>query len=139
MLIPKRTEVTTESWDLPCPVPALPQYLSTRVVTDLADTALDSNPPTMAQIKAWIRTWSPPRHFTDLLTAKYYNAQRAGGATAATAMANVPGLVTANANNLFPPELLAGLRMNLNRPFFGPGVPLYSNASGGTYPGDVLL
>ncbi len=115
-LINKRQEVTTESWDVPVTSPALPPHILTRVQSDLA----------AGNITADQIPWLPPHHVTDLLKAYYYyQLVTAGGmapAAAATQANNmVNALTTAQLVQLFPPEMLAGLRMNINRPFPGPG------------------
>ena len=102
----------------------VPQYLINQAQTDVA------NATTPAAVQSWILTWLPARHFSDLLTAKYYYQQRnaTSPATPAVAMNTIlgpPNLVTSNAVALFSPDLLSGLRMNLNWPFANWGSTFY--------------
>jgi len=77
-LAKRRNEITTESWDLPCPNLALP-----------------------GEMVAANATLLPLRHVTDLLRRK--------------------NIATEDWEHFLPREMLAGLRMDLNRPF-GNGV-----------------
>jgi hypothetical protein len=71
-LTARRHEITTDSWNVPCPSPAMPFALRNQ----LPDKR--------------------PRHVTDLLVAR-----------------GVPSTVWLN---LLPPELLSGMKMDINRP-----------------------
>jgi hypothetical protein len=121
-LFSQRHEVTTESWDLPTLSPGLPPHILTQVQTDLAAGSITAN-----QI-----SWLPPHKVTDLLKAYYYYQLRnppplsaitpyspIDAANQAETMVNSMSYLQLTA--LFPPEMLAGLKMNINRPFPGPG------------------
>ena len=95
---------------------ALPQHIMATAQTDLSPASTAST-----ATKDWIRTWILPRTFADLITARFYNDYRIAGqppdaakSSAATAASAITPLVMWQ---LIPPELLAGLKMNLNRPF----------------------
>ena len=105
-LVHRRHEVTTESWDLPTPGIALPREIRDR----LFDPA---NSPTRLQemVSAGI-DWYPPRHLRDILAVKMFLDLRANGVPAA----NIPAIVRDSQARLLPYEMLAGLKMDLNRP-----------------------
>ncbi len=121
-IIPQRNylKATTESWDVPTYSAGLPPYILTQVQNDLAaDTT---------HTLAGLLTWLPPHNITDLLKAYYYYQLRNNGAPplnpiAAANQANsmVNSMTYAQLTALFAPEMLAGLKMNVNRPFPGPG------------------
>ncbi len=127
VLIPKRNEVTTESWDLPVFSAGLPTHILLRVQSDLMAGNI-----TASQIP-----WLTPHNVTDLLKAYYYYQLVTGGTPAANAamQANsmVNNLSAANLLELFPPEMLAGLKMNINRPFPGPGTGASNDPSSPKY------
>jgi hypothetical protein len=116
VLIGKRNEVTTESWDVPALVPGLPPHILNRVQTDLKAGTVAAS-----QI-----SWLPPHNVTDLLKAYYYyELITSGGQTPSQAATQAESMVSAMSVpqllQLFPPEMLAGLKMNINRPLRGPG------------------
>jgi hypothetical protein len=82
LLLRRAAEITTESWDLPCPAVVLPP--------ELRGTAT-----------------GPAYHLLYLLQLK---TSRAGSARSGSNLVSL-------ARTLFAPEWLAGLRMDLNRPF----------------------
>jgi hypothetical protein len=82
LLLRRAAEITTESWDLPCPAVVLPPELR-------------GSSTVSAQ------------HLMYLL---YLKTSQAGAARTGSQLVSL-------ARNLLPPEMLAGLRMNLNRPF----------------------
>jgi hypothetical protein len=130
-LIDRRHEVTTESWDLPVFSAGLPTHLHQELQNDLP--LLNSSNQQIVQ--AWIH----PQNITDLLKAYYFYqllndpsspdysppadpnkaVQANNAAPQANTMVNV--MTSAQLLNLFPPEMLAGLKMNINHPFPGPG------------------
>jgi hypothetical protein len=116
-LINKRHEVTTESWDLPVYTAGLPTYIQTQVQNDLA---ADTTKTLSSKI-----SWLPPHNVTDLLKAYYYYRLVTGGTPAADAATQADSMVNSMSyvqlTALFPPEMLAGLKMNINHPFPGPG------------------
>ena len=114
VLIAKRNEVTTESWDLPVYTAGLPTHILEQVRNDLAaDSTLASK-----------ISWLPPRNVTDLLKAYYYYRLVTGGTAPATAATQADSMVNSMSylqlTALFPPEMLAGLKMNINHPLPGP-------------------
>jgi hypothetical protein len=118
VLISKRNEVTTESWDVPALVPGLPPHILDRVRVDLA---ADTTHTLINHI-----SWVPPHSVTDLLKAYYYYQLVTTGGMASIAAADkaesmVNRMTAAQLLQLFPPEMLAGLKMNINRPLPGPG------------------
>ena len=85
-------KVTTESWDLPCPSLAAPASLLPSVSgTITIPNPAGGTPPTKTICDGRVR------HITDLLRAA--------------------GVTTGNMASLLPPDILAGLRMDINSPF----------------------
>jgi len=131
VLIPKRHEVTTESWDVPVFSAGLPPHILTRVQGDLSLLS--------AQNQQIVQAWIHPQHITDLLKAYFYyqilsdpispyysppgDPNRAANVNNAAPKANnmVNLMTSAQLYSLFAPEMLAGLKLNINRPFPGPG------------------
>ena len=75
------------------------------------------------------------RNVTDLLKAYYYYQLVAiGGVAPATAVPQAETAVNTMSYRqltaLFPPEMLAGLKMNINHPFPGPGTGASSDSNG---------
>ena len=98
LLLQKRYEATTESWDVPCPAVALPMVLRSQLAIS--------------------GTVAPPQHVLDLLTANLI-ANGAGYAVPRPPARGWPALIA--------PEMMAGLKLNLNQP-----LGLWANASLGT-------
>jgi hypothetical protein len=117
-LADSRHILTTESRDIPCPSPLqAPSALRTPgpyyPETDLLNPSVDQT------VRDWIKTWYPLKRIPDLLTAKYYNGLRQANplpADANAAMTTTITWITDNQSKLLPPEFMAGLKMNLNRP-----------------------
>ncbi|MBN2581158.1 MAG: hypothetical protein JXB10_19410 [Pirellulales bacterium] len=114
ILFDRRHQVTTESWNIPglSVQPLSPAYRN-QAVTDYADT---NNPI----FRNWIALWMHPQNALDLLTATYYCQLRNNPTNPldpGEAMTETETMVLNNALQLFPPEMLAGLKMNINRPF----------------------
>ncbi|MEN6406974.1 MAG: hypothetical protein ABFC77_10945, partial [Thermoguttaceae bacterium] len=115
LALAKHGAVTTESWDVPCPNFAIPWHVlagtvpTSSILYDLQNGSAD--------VQNWIRSWCPAHNAVDLLTAKYYAMLRASGdlpdAAKSTTLSNVKTI----ASTLLPPDLLSGLKMNINRPF----------------------
>jgi hypothetical protein len=96
VLLAKRYAATTESWNVPCPSIALPPALRVAMQSNQNGGVGDR-----------------PRHVVDLLVARLIRE-------------GVPqDQWNARIRDLLPPEMLAGLKMNLNRPLGAVGkVPL---------------
>ena len=115
-----RQEVTTESWDMPVYTAGLPPYLLKQVQKDLK--AVAPAPKLTKQV-----SWLPPRHITDLLKAYYYYQLRNSAPpinpdpAADQAELMVNSMTSTQLASLFAPEMLAGLKININKPFPGPG------------------
>ncbi len=113
--LPQRTEITTESWDVPCPPSAL--SINTLLEDVTAGSALAQK----------LTSMMPTRHVTDYLAALLVKKNNLHGGTMAKADAlnfilgsgpirdPVSGLV--GTAPYFPLDLLAGRKMDLNRPF----------------------
>jgi hypothetical protein len=133
-------EVTTESWDVPVYNAGLPDYILQYMRNHLGDIGLMVNyrrtygPPITGPVPDWIK----PKKITDVLTAYLYyqlvNPPPGAGYTAlpaeddppnnvigarSTAEKMVAQMTPADLLSLFPPELLAGLKMNVNHAFPG--------------------
>ena len=94
--------------------------------------------------KDWIKTWYPPRNIVDLLTIKYYNDSRTAGlqvydAINPDAHKVTDSAIAANKLRLFPRELVAGLKMNLNRPFDNWVPPKFNSIRNREQPGMFAL
>ncbi len=99
VLLPFRHRATPESWDLPCSSAVFSREALLKGVPDTLEGGGD-NP-----VYTRLVNLPPPRHLSDVLTALLIKK----GVDPAAA----PGLLS----QLFPPEMLAGLKMDLNRPF----------------------
>lgn len=147
VLVNRRHELTTESWD----IPSAPIGLPREIVLRLFDTA--NNPTRLAELTAVgspTRDWYPPRHAQDVLAIKMFLDMRTQG----TSVATIHDRVKASLKYLMPLETIAGLKMDLNRPF-GNGLDDNGNGivdeparvlrSGATfaldtnYPGEIFL
>ncbi len=102
----RRHEITTDSWDVPCPSPALPQQLVAR---------LRDNPDWRNE--AITLGWYPPRHVQDVLAIKIYTELRAPAPGPALAPQRAEQVTRQSLTRLLPLEMLSGLKMDLNRPF----------------------
>jgi len=97
-LLNHRHEITTESWDLPCPNVALPIELRQELIeSEKSGGDITSYLPGLR-----------PHHVSDLLLAKLIAVH---GASSGQLLFN------ANVSKLLPREMLAGLKMDVNRPF----------------------
>ncbi|MCC6123928.1 MAG: hypothetical protein IT426_03120 [Pirellulales bacterium] len=137
-----RHEITTESWDVPVYTAGLPNHLIKQVQDDLVTSTAIPGPnfPLLT-----VPDWYKPTKVTDLLKAYLYYQLRHPPAGAAygplepeddlsttpptkgarsVCESMVNSLTTAQLLALFPPELLAGLKMDLNHPFPGHAEPL---------------
>jgi hypothetical protein len=120
-LAASRNLVTTESHDLNSPpAPQVPNSYTIKAglpisfypQVDLNDTTGNVT----IDDKTWIKTWYPLHTLQDLLTAKYYIDFRHGGDTSTDARNNTIAALTNHLSKLFPPDVLAGMKMDLNRP-----------------------
>jgi hypothetical protein len=125
-----RHSVTTESHDVPTqPMPKIPNSWFTGGFRPHADFT-DNTGTVTPDEKAMIKLWYPPRSVADLLKAKYYHDARNGGASVADSLTAANNALATHATKLFPRELLAGLKMNLNRTlenWEGTAFQLYTN------------
>lgn len=124
MLIPKRYAVTTESSNVPCPGTALPAPLQATVKNK---GAFDPQHPPMVRDPAPTGT-NPvpdpehpgelfrPRHMGDLLMAKILAHHNPGGTPPDPALTAINDHMALLQRELLSPEMLAGLKLNLNRP-----------------------
>ena len=103
LLLQKRYAATTESWDVPCPAVALPMALRSQLAIS--------------------GTVAPPQHILDLLTATLI----ANSGAPAMSYTGARSLAKSSAPQLIAPEMMAGLKLNLNQP-----LGLWANASLGT-------
>lgn len=112
-----RHEITTDSWDLPCPAVQFPKRIADalRKVADggvLPYVPPDDHPASLPS--------SRPQHITDLFLGKLELEIVRHDATLTTRAAVESALNARKWNAmaaLLPKELLLGLRMDLNRPF----------------------
>ncbi len=108
-LLAKRGEVTTESWDVPCPPVALSRDM---LLGDLDPTA----DATMIAHLQQLLAQAPPKSVVDSLAFLYIKKSK----NAAMTLAQATGFITQYDSNgcpYFPLELLAGRKMDLNRAF----------------------
>ena len=114
----KRHEVTTEQWDVPTTVPAIPPVLRWA----LAGT-LNSAPVHVPF----------PRHVVDLFYANYlYNLYQNNAPGSVTIGGLQVAIQQALQHDMIPVEMLTGLKMNLNRPLsMGQGFTQCTGPAGG--------
>ncbi len=124
-------DITSESWDVPVYNAGLPAYLIKQVQDDLATAAIPTPNP-LPRVPDWYK----PTKVTDLLKAYVYYQLRKVSALVPLDPTDDPLNPTKSASliadklvndltpqqllSLFPPEMLAGLKMNINHPFAGP-------------------
>ncbi len=118
-LLPLRNEITTESWDVPCPPAALSADV---LLEDVSDAGIQAN----------LLTLLPTQHVTDYLAALLVKKNSLHGGSMRT-LADGRSFILGSGSlrdpisgtvataPYFPLELLAGRKMDLNRPF-GSGV-----------------